>query len=61
MGGCQLNKKGFALAESLLLFAGAVLLCVMVLSSISAQNHFQKLKNQFDFKSEDERLEALYE
>lgn len=49
------------LAESLLLFAGAVLLCVMILSSLAAEHHFQQLKNQFDFKSEDERLEALYE
>ena len=56
-----MNKKGFALAESLLLFAGAVLLCVLVLSSISAEHHFEKLKNQYDFQSEDERLEALYE
>lgn len=56
-----MNKKGFMLAESLLLFAGAVLLCVMILSSLAAEHHFQQLKNQFDFKSEDELLEALYE
>lgn len=35
------------LAESLLLFAGAVLLCVMILSSLAAEHHFQQLKNQF--------------
>lgn len=61
MGECHLNKKGFILAESMLLFAGAVLLCVLILSSIAAEHHFQQLKDQFDFKSEDERLEALYE
>lgn len=41
-----MNKKGFMLAESLLLFAGAVLLCVMILSSLAAEHHFQQLKNQ---------------
>ncbi len=56
-----MNKKGFVLQESLLLFIGAVLICVLLLSSMNSEQRFEALKGKFDFISEDERLKALYE
>lgn len=54
------DTKGFILVEALLVFAGCVLIVVLILTSIDVTSHLQKEINKIDHLIIDEKLKDAY-